>query len=144
MKGLAGHQTRGLPVGARLHCADNTGAKVVEIIAVLKYKGVHRRLPSAGVGDLVTTCCSPHSRNRRVGVAIGRGQTLDEALEGMTMVAEGVRTSRAAHGLAGEVGVETPVVDRVHAVLFEGESPREAIRILMTREPKAEGESRSQ
>ena len=98
----------------------------------------------AGVGDLVTTCCSPHSRNRRVGVAIGRGQTLDEALEGMTMVAEGVRTSRAARGLAGEVGVETPIVDRVHAVLFEGESPREAIRILMTREPKAEGESRSQ
>jgi glycerol-3-phosphate dehydrogenase (NAD(P)+) len=97
----------------------------------------------AGVGDLVTTCCSPHSRNRRVGVAIGRGQTLAEALEGMSMVAEGVRTSRSAYALAFEAGVETPIVDRVHAVLFEGESPREAIRILMTREPRAERETKS-
>jgi glycerol-3-phosphate dehydrogenase (NAD(P)+) len=61
----------------------------------------------------------------------------------MAMVAEGVRTSRAAYALAADTGVETPIVDRVHAVLFEDESPAEAIRLLMTREPKAEGESRS-
>jgi glycerol-3-phosphate dehydrogenase (NAD(P)+) len=94
----------------------------------------------AGVGDLVTTCASPHSRNRRVGESIGRGKTLDETLAGMTMVAEGVRTTRAARELARETGTNMPIVDRVHAVLFEGESPRAAIRDLMTREPKAEPE----
>jgi glycerol-3-phosphate dehydrogenase (NAD(P)+) len=94
----------------------------------------------AGVGDLVTTCASPHSRNRRVGEAIGRGKTLEETLAGMTMVAEGVRTTRAARDLARETGTDMPIVDRVHAVLFEGESPRDAIRDLMTREPKAEPE----
>ncbi len=53
MKGIPGRQTRGLPVGARLLCADNTGAKIVQIVAVPKYKGVHRRYPSAGIGDLL-------------------------------------------------------------------------------------------
>jgi large subunit ribosomal protein L14 len=53
MKGLAGVQTRGLPIGAKLDCVDNTGAKVVEIVQVLKYKGTKRRIPSAGIGDIV-------------------------------------------------------------------------------------------
>lgn len=53
MKGLAGNQTRGLLVGSRVHCVDNTGAKVVEIVQVLKYHGTHRRVPSAGIGDIV-------------------------------------------------------------------------------------------
>lgn len=53
MKGLPGKQNRGLPVGARLKCADNTGAKIIEIVAVMKYHGTHRRLPAAGIGDLV-------------------------------------------------------------------------------------------
>ena len=53
MKGLPGKQMRGLPVGARLKCADNTGAKIIEIVAVMKYHGTHRRLPSAGIGDLI-------------------------------------------------------------------------------------------
>lgn len=92
----------------------------------------------AGVGDLITTCTSRHSRNRRVGERIGRGESLEEATRGMVMVAEGVRTTRAARDLAGAVGVEMPIVDRVHAVLYEGESPLEAIRMLMSREPKSE------
>lgn len=92
----------------------------------------------AGVGDLITTCTSRHSRNRRVGERIGRGDTLEEATRGMVMVAEGVRTTRAARDLAGAAGVEMPIVDRVHAVLYEGESPLEAIRVLMSREPKSE------
>lgn len=138
----------GIAVG--LGYGDNTlGALLTRGLAEMTRLGVRLgAVPEtffglAGVGDLVTTCCSPHSRNRRVGEAIGRGQTLAQALEGMTMVAEGVRTSRAAHALAAEAGVETPIVDRVHSVLFEGERPGEAIRLLMTREPKAEGESRS-
>jgi glycerol-3-phosphate dehydrogenase (NAD(P)+) len=90
------------------------------------------------VGDLVTTCLSRHSRNRRVGEALGRGESLEGVLAGMSMVAEGVPTTRAARDLAREAGVEMPIVERVHAVLFEGESPPEGIRLLMTREPKAE------
>jgi glycerol-3-phosphate dehydrogenase (NAD(P)+) len=126
---------------------DNTlGALVTRGLAEMTRLGV--RLGArpetffglAGVGDLVTTCASPHSRNRRVGEAIGRGRTLEETLAGMTMVAEGVRTTRAARELARETGTDMPIVDRVHAVLFAGESPRAAIRDLMTREPKAEPE----
>ncbi len=93
----------------------------------------------SGVGDLVTTCASRHSRNRRVGEAIGRGESLESVLSSMVMVAEGVRTTRVARELARSVGVEMPIVERVHGVLFEDESPGQAIRRLMTREPKSEG-----
>lgn len=92
----------------------------------------------AGVGDLVVTCLSRHSRNRRVGEAIGRGETLEEALSKLGMVAEGVRTTRAAVELGRELGVELPIIEMVHRVLFEGHDPREAIQMLMTRPPRAE------
>ena len=92
----------------------------------------------AGVGDLVVTCLSRHSRNRRVGEAIGRGQTLEEALSKLGMVAEGVRTTRAAVDLGRERGVELPIIEMVHRVLFEGHDPHEAIQMLMTRPPRAE------
>lgn len=92
----------------------------------------------AGVGDLVVTCLSRHSRNRRVGEAIGRGQSLEQALAGMVMVAEGVRTTRAAVELGRERGVELPIIEMVHRVLFEGHDPREALQMLMTRPPRAE------
>lgn len=92
----------------------------------------------AGVGDLVTTCGSRHSRNRRVGEAIGRGSDLEGALAQVPMVAEGVRTTRAAKDLARDTRTEMPIVDRVYAVLFENEAPHEGIRALMSREPKAE------
>jgi glycerol-3-phosphate dehydrogenase (NAD(P)+) len=92
----------------------------------------------AGVGDLVTTCASRHSRNRRVGEALGRGGKLETILEDLGMVAEGVRTAAAAHDLAARTGVEMPIVERVNAVLFEGQAPPDAIRDLMRREPKAE------
>jgi glycerol-3-phosphate dehydrogenase (NAD(P)+) len=92
----------------------------------------------AGVGDLVVTCLSRHSRNRRVGEAIGRGETLEEALSKLGMVAEGVRTTRAAVDLGRELGVELPIIEMVHRVLFEGHDPHEAIQMLMTRPPRAE------
>jgi glycerol-3-phosphate dehydrogenase (NAD(P)+) len=92
----------------------------------------------AGVGDLVVTCLSRHSRNRRVGEAIGRGETLEEALSKLGMVAEGVRTTRAAVELGRELGVELPIIEMVHRVLFEGHDAREAIQMLMTRPPRAE------
>jgi large subunit ribosomal protein L14 len=75
MKGLAGRQTRGLPIGARLTCADNTGAKIVEIVAVPKYHGVHRRTPSAGIGDLLVVSVkkgTPEMRRQLINAVIIR------------------------------------------------------------------------
>jgi len=95
----------------------------------------------AGVGDLVVTCLSRHSRNRRVGEAIGRGERLEEALKKLGMVAEGVRTTRAAVDLGRERGVELPIIEMVHRVLFEGHDPREAIQMLMSRPQRAESRS---
>jgi glycerol-3-phosphate dehydrogenase (NAD(P)+) len=92
----------------------------------------------AGMGDLILTCTGGLSRNRHVGVELGRGRTLDEVLGGMTMVAEGVETARAAHALAQRADIEMPIVAEVHAVLFEGRTAREALDNLMLREPKAE------
>lgn len=92
----------------------------------------------AGMGDLILTCTGALSRNRSVGVELGRGRSLDEILAGMNEVAEGVRTARSAHELAAKVGIEMPIVDEIHAVLFEGRSPRRAVENLMLRRPKAE------
>jgi glycerol-3-phosphate dehydrogenase (NAD(P)+) len=92
----------------------------------------------AGMGDLILTCTGELSRNRSVGVALGEGRSLEEILAGMTMVAEGVETTRAAHALAARAGIEMPIVAEVHAVLFEGRSPEEAVENLMLRAPKAE------
>lgn len=87
----------------------------------------------AGVGDLVVTCLSRHSRNRHVGEQIGKGKTLQETLDGMVMVAEGVRTTRAAVEMGRKNGVELPIIEMVHEVLFEDRDPREAVDALMTR-----------
>jgi glycerol-3-phosphate dehydrogenase (NAD(P)+) len=92
----------------------------------------------AGMGDLVLTCTSDLSRNRTVGFRLGRGESLDEILAGMRMVAEGVRTTKAARRLARDYGVEMPIVEEVHHILFEGKSPKRATADLMLREPKPE------
>lgn len=92
----------------------------------------------SGLGDLVTTCISPHSRNRRVGREIGQGRPPQEVLAGMTMVAEGVRTARATVDLAKRSRVDMPIAEQVRDVLFAGKNPHEAIRELMMRDPKAE------
>jgi glycerol-3-phosphate dehydrogenase (NAD(P)+) len=92
----------------------------------------------AGMGDLIATATSRHSRNRRLGEAIGRGATLKEALDASPMVVEGVVTSEAALALAREKGVELPIVEQVHAILYEGKSARSAMRELLTRDLKAE------
>lgn len=92
----------------------------------------------AGMGDLILTCTGGLSRNRSVGVELGRGRTLEEILAGMTMVAEGVRTTRSARDLSRRMGIEMPIVEEVHALLFEGRPAREAVGSLMLREPKPE------
>lgn len=92
----------------------------------------------SGIGDLIVTCFSKWSRNRGVGERLGRGETLEQILGSMEMVAEGVRTSKSAVALAKKVGLELPISREVHAVLYEGKSPKQALRDLMTREPKPE------
>jgi glycerol-3-phosphate dehydrogenase (NAD(P)+) len=92
----------------------------------------------AGMGDLILTCTGELSRNRAVGVELGKGRSLDEILSGMDTVAEGVSTARAAHALARKHNIEMPIVQQVHAVLFENTPAREAVETLMLREPKSE------
>ena len=92
----------------------------------------------SGLGDLVLTCTGGLSRNRQVGVGLGEGKQLADILAGMGMVAEGVKTTAAAHQLAGREGVEMPIVAEVHRVLFEGTSAREALLSLMGRPQKTE------
>lgn len=93
----------------------------------------------AGLGDLVLTCTGELSRNRSVGVELGRGRKLPEVVAGMHgMVAEGVLTTNAAVGLAAKYGVEMPITHQVHAILHEGKSPRDAIHELMTRRATSE------
>src|SRR5207237_1138140 len=93
----------------------------------------------AGMGDLVLTCTGGLSRNRSVGVALGKGQQLKEIIGGMHgMVAEGVLTTNAAIGLARKAGVEMPITEQMYAILHDGKSPLEAIRELMTRPGRAE------
>ena len=92
----------------------------------------------AGMGDLVLTCTGQLSRNRSLGVEIGSGKTLDEALVGRDTVAEGVITTRSARELAERAGVDMPIVDAVFSVLFDGQTPRDAIVDLMNRDPRAE------
>ena len=92
----------------------------------------------AGMGDLIATATSRHSRNRRLGEAVGRGATLAEALGASPMVVEGVVTAQAAVALAQRCGVELPIVEQVHAILHEGKSARAALRELLTRDLKPE------
>jgi glycerol-3-phosphate dehydrogenase (NAD(P)+) len=92
----------------------------------------------AGLGDLVLTCTGPLSRNRSLGVEIGQGATLAEALATRETVAEGVVTARSAWALAERAGVDMPIVRAVNRVLYEGRPAREAIAELMERELRAE------
>ena len=92
----------------------------------------------SGMGDLATTCNSPSSRNRTVGERIGRGETLQQVLDSMVMVAEGVWTSRAVRELAKEHKVVMPITEAVCRILFENQPPPQAVKELMERQLKAE------
>jgi glycerol-3-phosphate dehydrogenase (NAD(P)+) len=92
----------------------------------------------SGVGDLILTCTGPLSRNHSVGVRLGKGERLEGILAGMQAVAEGVRTAKAALGLAQRCGVDMPIVQEVNAVLFADKSCRQAVGDLMEREAKEE------
>lgn len=92
----------------------------------------------AGLGDLVLTCTGGLSRNRRTGIELAQGKTLEEITAGTSMVAEGIRNARSVSQLARQQGVEMPIIEQMVKVLYEGVPPREAVEPLMTRELKAE------
>jgi glycerol-3-phosphate dehydrogenase (NAD(P)+) len=94
----------------------------------------------AGMGDLVLTCTGDLSRNRSVGLQIGRGMRLQDVLSGINTVAEGVKTTLSAYHLALKTRVDMPIVEQVYRVLYENKDPREALRDLMTRDLKREPE----
>lgn len=116
--------TRGLAEMSRL--GERLGAQT------LTFSGL------SGIGDLMVTGMSRHSRNRGVGERIGRGESMESILGNMVQVAEGVWTAKAAMLLAGELGIDLPITREVHAVLYEGKDPREAVQSLMARPPKPE------
>ncbi len=92
----------------------------------------------AGMGDLIATCSSKQSRNNSVGLALGRGETIEQILASMNMVAEGVKSSPSVLDLAGRHGVEMPITEQVVAVCHEGRSARDALAALMSRSSKSE------
>jgi glycerol-3-phosphate dehydrogenase (NAD(P)+) len=132
-------------LAAGLGYGDNTKAALVtrglaELARVGVAIGGEPRTFSglAGMGDLVATCTSEKSRNRHVGVELGKGRALDDVLGEMNMVAEGVKSTRAVLDLAAKLGVDMPIAAMVGAVLYEGATPAEIVSRLMLREAKPE------
>jgi glycerol-3-phosphate dehydrogenase (NAD(P)+) len=123
---MAALMTRGLAEISRLACAEG-GRR--DTLAGL-----------SGLGDLVLTCTGDLSRNRHVGIELGRGRTLDDILSGMRMVAEGVRTTPAALALGARHGIELPIAWQMQQVLEGRTSPSEAVDALMGRRQRAEVE----
>jgi glycerol-3-phosphate dehydrogenase (NAD(P)+) len=124
---------------------DNTKAALITRgIAEMRRLGIalgadpHTFAGLSGLGDLIVTTMSRHSRNRYVGEQIGTGRTLADILSHMAMIAEGVETTHSAHDLALRTGVEMPIIAQVHRILFEDRDPVEATRELMTRQVRDE------
>lgn len=92
----------------------------------------------SGIGDLIVTCSSVHSRNRRAGVLIGQGKTTQEAMDEVQQVVEGVYSAKAALALGKQYGLELPIVEQINAVLFDGKKPIDAVEDLLLRDRKAE------
>jgi glycerol-3-phosphate dehydrogenase (NAD(P)+) len=95
----------------------------------------------AGMGDLVLTCTDDLSRNRRMGLALAAGKTVEEAQEEIQQVVEGVKAAKAVHEVAEKLGIEMPIVNQVYRILYEGATPRQAVEALMGRELKPESAS---
>lgn len=136
---IAAGMAVGLGLGSNALAALITRG-LAEITRLGQARGASARTFSglAGMGDLILTCTGDLSRNRHVGVELGQGRRLDAILAEMTMVAEGVDTARAARALSDREGIEMPIVEQVHAVLFEGRTARDALETLMLRDPKPE------
>lgn len=97
----------------------------------------------SGIGDLIVTCASVHSRNRKAGYLIGKGYTMEEAMKEVNMVVEGVYSAKAGRELAQKYHVETPIIEQMNQVLFEKKSPQDALEELMMRDKKMESDGQS-
>lgn len=124
---------------------DNTKAAlltrgIVEMARLGQAMGAQREtfFGLSGIGDLITSCISPHGRNRQVGSRIGRGERLADIVESMHQVAEGVRTANAVHDVAANLEIEMPICEEVFRVLYEDKDPSKAVQDLMTRQLKEE------
>ena len=128
-----------------LSFGDNTKAAIVSrgITELVKF-GIalggkeHTFYGLSGVGDLIVTCFSKHSRNRNLGELLASGKTLEQAEKELKMVAEGVKTAISAYNLGKKLNIETPIIDEIYAVLFKNKKPQQAVYDLMTRIPRAE------
>lgn len=127
---------------------DNTKAALItrgiaEIARLgIKMGGEYKTFAGlTGIGDLIVTCASVHSRNRRAGILIGKGYTMDEAMKEVKMVVEGVHSAKAAMGLAEKYQVSLPIIEQVNMVLFENKPADEAVRDLMLRDKRDEDEA---
>ena len=92
----------------------------------------------SGLGDLIVTCTSVHSRNWRAGNMLGQGKNLEEILENMGMVVEGVRTTKAAYELSQKLGVDMPITAALYQILFENKNPKDVVEMLMNRDLRNE------
>lgn len=136
---LAAGVTDGLQYG------DNTRSALItrgltEVVRFAKHYGAHSStlFGLSGMGDLIVTCTSVHSRNHAAGYAIGQGKPLDEVLGSTNKVVEGVRTTRIVYPLAKRFGIEMPIMEQVYQVLEGKTNPKDALRVLMNREKKEE------
>lgn len=138
---IAAGISEGLRYGDSARAALLTRA-VAEISRLVQHMGGRAETVAglSGIGDLMATCASPLSRNHRVGLAVGEGRDYRTALGDSGQVAEGVPTTEAVIRLAARLGVEMPICEQVHRVLFEGVSPAEAVLSLMSRERKCESQ----
>ncbi len=128
-----------------LGCGDNTKAALITrgIAEIARLGMTMGGKPETfcgltGIGDLIVTCASMHSRNRRAGILIGQGKTMQEAMDEVKQVVEGVYSAKAAMGLAEKYGVEIPIIEQVNLVLFEGKPAAQALDELMLRDKKIE------
>ncbi|MCC8161843.1 MAG: NAD(P)H-dependent glycerol-3-phosphate dehydrogenase [Lachnospiraceae bacterium] len=128
-----------------LGCGDNTKAALItrgiaEMARLGITMGGHAETfyGLTGIGDLIVTCASVHSRNRKAGFLIGQGKNMQEAMDEVQMVVEGVYSAKAAKTLAQKYGIEMPIVEEVNEVLFEGKTAKEALTELMLRDRKIE------
>lgn len=124
---------------------DNTKAALItrgmaEITRLGTAMGGHQETfyGLSGVGDLIVTCASMHSRNRRAGILIGKGYSMDEAMKEVKMVVEGVYSAKAAQKLSEKYNISMPIVEQVNKILFEGKSASDAVNELMVRDKKIE------
>ncbi len=136
---LAAGMADGLGYGDNTKAALITrGIKEISDLAILMGASAETLSGLSGIGDLIVTCASRHSRNRRAGMLMGQGKSMQEAMDEVKMVVEGVYSAKAAMKLADEYGLDMPIVRQVNAVLFEDQSVKQAVIELMHRERKTE------